>query len=66
LALLGIMQYIAPTLQFTLGIVLYHEPFSPVKLVGFSIIWMALLIYWAEGLLHRQRAAAGSGVTQNG
>lgn len=58
LTLLGILQYIAPTLQFTIGVALYHEPFSPAKLVGFSIIWAALLIYWAEGMLQRQRAAA--------
>ena len=63
LALLGILQYIAPTLQFTLGIALYHEPFSLAKLAGFSIIWVALLIYWAEGMLHRQRVATSPPVT---
>lgn len=63
LALLGILQYIAPTLQFTLGIALYHEPFSLAKLAGFSIIWVALLIYWAEGMLHRQRGATSPQVT---
>ena len=63
LALLGILQYIAPTLQFTLGIALYHEPFNLTKLAGFSIIWVALLIYWAEGMLHRQRGVAGPQAT---
>ena len=55
MTLLGVFQYIAPTIQFVIGIAIYHEPFSAAKLVGFCIIWSALLLYWAEGMLHRQR-----------
>lgn len=50
LSVLGILQYIGPTLQFLLGVWLYHEPFGGNKLVGFSIIWSALALYSAEGL----------------
>ena len=50
LSVLGILQYIGPTIQFLLGVWLYHEPFGGNKLIGFSIIWSALALYSAEGL----------------
>jgi chloramphenicol-sensitive protein RarD len=50
LTLLGILQYIAPTVQFLLGIFLYNEPFTMTLLVGFSLIWLALLIFTLEGI----------------
>ncbi|WP_394790641.1 EamA family transporter RarD [Rhodoferax sp.] len=49
LATLGILQYISPTLQFALGVWLFHEPFQPSRLVGFVLIWAALLVYSLEG-----------------
>lgn len=57
LTALGIMQYIAPTMQFLLGIYLYQEPFDQDRLIGFVLIWIALVIYTAESLiLNRQKA----------
>ena len=50
LSMLGFIQYIAPTLQFLLGVFVYAEPFPPARLVGFSIIWLALLIYSLESV----------------
>jgi chloramphenicol-sensitive protein RarD len=50
LSLLGLLQYIAPTLQFLLGVVLYHEPFGGARLVGFVLIWSGLAVYSLEGL----------------
>lgn len=47
---LGLLQYIGPTLQLLLGVWLYHEPFSGVRLIGFSLIWAALFVYSIEGL----------------
>ncbi len=58
LATIGILQYIAPTLQFLLGILVYHEPFTLDRLIGFSLIWLALLLYSAENIWfirHRPR-----------
>jgi chloramphenicol-sensitive protein RarD len=52
------LQYIAPTLQFLLGVLVYAEPFTHQRLVGFSIIWLALLIYWLEGLAFHRRATS--------
>ncbi|MFA6310388.1 MAG: EamA family transporter RarD [Sterolibacterium sp.] len=57
LALLGVLQYIAPTLQFLIAILIYREPFATDKLIGFGIIWMALAIFAVEGLLARRTQA---------
>ena len=46
----GIVQYIGPTIQFLIGVFLYHEPFSRSRAVGFALIWVALAIYAADGL----------------
>ncbi|MBV8665122.1 MAG: EamA family transporter RarD [Burkholderiaceae bacterium] len=50
MATLGLLQYIAPTIQLLLGVLLYHEPFSGARLSGFVVIWSALAIYSLEGL----------------
>lgn len=49
-SMLGLLQYIAPTLQLLLGVWLYREPFEPGKALGFAAIWVALAIYSIEGL----------------
>lgn len=48
LTMIGVLQYIAPTLQFLVGIFLYHEPFDHSRLIGFSLVWLALIIFWIE------------------
>lgn len=52
---LGLMQYMAPTIQFLIGIWIYKEPFSQDQLIGFSIIWFALSLF-ALDLLRLKRA----------
>jgi len=52
LSVLGLLQYIAPTLQFLVGVWLYHEVVSSARLTGFIIIWVALIVYSLEGMLH--------------
>ncbi len=54
LTTLGILQYIAPTLQFLLGVVIYHESFTQVRLVGFTLVWISLVIYTVESFLARR------------
>ncbi|HEX2546287.1 MAG TPA: EamA family transporter RarD [Ramlibacter sp.] len=49
LATLGVLQYIGPTIQFALGVLWFHEPFAGPRLVGFVLIWVALVVYTAEG-----------------
>jgi chloramphenicol-sensitive protein RarD len=60
LSMLGIIQYIAPTIQFLLGVLAYKEPFTHTQLIGFGIVWVALLLFWGEGFFaaRRRRAAA--------
>ena len=50
---LGILQYIAPTLQFLIGIFIYQEAFPTERLIGFCIIWFALVVYSIEGIVFR-------------
>jgi chloramphenicol-sensitive protein RarD len=54
LSVLGLLQYISPTIQFLLGVWLFHEAFTADRLVGFLLIWSALALYAAEGLWRRQ------------
>ena len=58
LTTLGILQYIAPTLQFLLGVFLYGEAFNQARLFGFSLIWLALIIYSIENVVERRKANA--------
>ena len=58
LSVLGLLQYLSPTLQFLLGVWLFHEHFDSTRLVGFLLIWAALVLYAAEGLLRRAQPAA--------
>ena len=51
LTMVGVLQYIAPTLQFLIGIFLYHEPFDHSRLIGFSLVWLALIFFWVENYL---------------
>jgi chloramphenicol-sensitive protein RarD len=58
LSILGLLQYLSPTLQFFLGVWLFKEAFSADRLVGFVLIWSALALFAGEGLLRRQPVAA--------
>ena len=51
LTMIGILQYIAPTIQFLIGVFLYHEPFDRSRMIGFSLVWIALIIFWVENYL---------------
>jgi chloramphenicol-sensitive protein RarD len=51
LTMIGVLQYVAPTLQFLIGVFLYHEPFDQSRLIGFSLVWLALIIFWVENYL---------------
>lgn len=55
MSLLGLLQYIGPTLQMGLGVFLWHEPFGSHKLIGFALIWSALVLYTLENLLNSRR-----------
>ncbi len=50
LSTVGILQYISPTIQFLLGVLVFREPFTSARLIGFGIVWIALIIFGIEGL----------------
>lgn len=60
----GILQYIAPTIQFLLGVFLYQEPFGTERFIGFLFIWVGLAMFTAESIwftrLRRRRSAQES------
>ncbi len=58
LSVVGVMQYIAPTLQFLLGVFVFHEAFDRDRAIGFTGIWIALAIFAADGLLRSRRQVA--------
>ncbi|MFL9923819.1 EamA family transporter RarD [Herbaspirillum lusitanum] len=58
LSLLGLLQYISPTMQLLTGVLLYDEAFAGNRAIGFSVIWLALAVYSLEGLWRFWRTRA--------
>ncbi|NWF63286.1 MAG: EamA family transporter RarD [Chloroflexi bacterium] len=59
LNMIGILQYVAPTIQFLIGVFVYKEPFDTTRFIGFAMVWLALIIFWVENLIaHRPPAVA--------
>jgi chloramphenicol-sensitive protein RarD len=48
LSLIGILQYIAPTLQFLIGVLIFHESFTFIQFIGYAIVWSALILFGME------------------
>ncbi|MBT1001205.1 EamA family transporter RarD [Paenarthrobacter sp. DKR-5] len=48
---IGLLQYVAPLLQFTIATVILHEQMGPERWVGFGIVWLALIVLTADMLL---------------
>ena len=55
LTVLGMLQYIGPTLQFLIGVYVVREPLESSRLVGFAIVWLALAIFTVDALSHTRR-----------
>jgi chloramphenicol-sensitive protein RarD len=55
---IGLLMYIAPSLQLLCGIYLYHEPFAGARAFGFALIWLALVIYAGDGIWRARRAVS--------
>jgi chloramphenicol-sensitive protein RarD len=58
MAVLGLIQYLSPTMQALLGVWVFHEAFPAARLAGFLIIWAALLLYVLEGWWVSRRNSA--------
>src|SRR6266545_1607987 len=55
LSALGMMQYLAPTLQFAIGVLIFHEPMPPARQAGFLLVWTALAVFTWDALRHYRR-----------
>lgn len=56
LSTLGLLQYLAPVLQFLTGVLLYDEPMPASRLAGFALVWTALVLLTVDGLRTGHRA----------
>jgi chloramphenicol-sensitive protein RarD len=52
LSTLGLMQYLTPSVQFALGVIVFHEPMPAMRLAGFALIWVSLALFTFETLRH--------------
>jgi chloramphenicol-sensitive protein RarD len=55
LTTLGVLQYLAPTLQFLIGVLLYGEPMPLAELLGFVLVWVALALFTSDTLRRRRQ-----------
>ncbi len=53
---MGMMQYVGPTLQFILGWFLFGETINPWRLMGFSLVWLALAIFSVHAIVQYRRS----------
>ncbi|HLN76956.1 MAG TPA: EamA family transporter RarD [Nocardioidaceae bacterium] len=52
---IGLLQYLAPTIQFALGVLVFHEAMPPMRWVGFGLVWVALVMFTYEAVTYRRR-----------
>ena len=55
LSTLGVLQYLAPTMQFALGVTFFDEPLPVVRLIGFVLVWLALVLFTTDLVRHHRR-----------
>lgn len=55
LSTLGLLQYLAPVMQFTIGVAVRHEPTPPALLSGFALVWVGLAVFTVDALHHQLR-----------
>ncbi|MFT5443309.1 MAG: chloramphenicol-sensitive protein RarD [Myxococcota bacterium] len=58
LSTIGMLQYLAPTIQLVIGVYLFAETVTPVQKFGFASVWLALGIYAADSILRSRRPTA--------
>ncbi len=56
LTTIGMLQYIAPSIQFLLAIFVFREAINATQLLSFGLIWLSLAVYSADSLFRRPRA----------
>ncbi|MBB5982744.1 EamA family transporter RarD [Kribbella solani] len=58
LTTLGLLNYIAPIMQFICGLVIFHEQMTSMRWVGFSLVWVALALFTFDSMHTRRRTLA--------
>jgi chloramphenicol-sensitive protein RarD len=54
---LGILQYAAPILQLATGVFIFHEGMPTAELIGFILVWIALIIFTVDAIRNSRRSA---------
>ncbi len=57
---LGLLQYLAPIIQFFIGVAVRHEDMSGTRWAGFALVWVALVVFTIESLAHHRRSLGRS------
>ena len=55
LTTVGLLQYVAPVLQFIVALVVFHETMTPDRWIGFGVVWLALLLLTIDMLRTARR-----------
>jgi chloramphenicol-sensitive protein RarD len=55
---LGLLNYIAPIMQFIVGVLVFHEAMSTMRWAGFGLVWVALVIFTWDSMNRRRRSIA--------
>ena len=50
LSTVGLLQYLTPSMQLAIGVFVYDEPMPPMRLVGFAVVWLALVVFTVDTL----------------
>ena len=50
LSAIGLLQYLAPIMQLACGVLVFHEPMPPARLIGFALVWLALAVFSGDGI----------------
>jgi chloramphenicol-sensitive protein RarD len=59
LSMMGLLQYLTPVLQFAVGVGVRHEAIPRAQVIGFMLVWLALVILSIDGVVNRQRPVGG-------
>jgi chloramphenicol-sensitive protein RarD len=65
LSILGLLQYLAPVLQFAVGVGIRHESLPGAELAGFCLVWAALILLTVDGLRNQRRPARDRSLTHS-
>jgi chloramphenicol-sensitive protein RarD len=60
LSTIGLMQYLTPTIQFIIGVTVRHEPLGAVRLAGFGLVWISLIVFTIDSMSRRSSGEVGT------